>query len=1179
MPDLPLASPPPSAPRLPAGSAAALDMLAESLVEARAKAGYSAPRNADAMILRGADGKGSFDIELPAEGKAPVGIKLRWWAARKHWVPQCSCNDFRAFRTCAHLAPAALALRRLVPAASGEAATKPVHSPFAEDVAARADRKLTPAEWKRLDDLTKCHQKYLAQGRLNDWDLGRAGWMPFHATFPESALPVNVPLSEADFWLCVSAECRRQNIPLPDFMGPITAATQPGPAVVEFFSARERRAWADSLDRLSPSGEDDAPAARAEYRLRLVPGAAQFECRTSAEDSFQSPPDDTVRRWLAGSASACPLPADGALALRMLQRDVFVARSKLSWSSASDLEHFARIIAQPTLRPFITDFDGDPVVFHTEPLAWRLREPQATDPAYTFELATAEGEPFTQAIQATLPGPDTFYLCSDGIRPGPADLPKRQGHVVRVPAAVMESAVGLRLARRAGVEAPPSVTQRVRVEAMPVVVEVRLGRELKRRTVEWVQLEAFTTTAAGKRVERLGKDAWIPLAAAGVAGPESDFVLPDRRLAEAVLRWVAQSAFSRDAFSGQFRQLVGSATFAADFHAWLKQAPPGVTLNLEGELLSLLTGEIKVELKVEVQPDSESDWFGLKLRSEWTSHDLSPQEIELLRAASGRWVRLPGKGWRRLEVNADAATLEALARIGLDPADADGTAVRAHALQLAGGPTHLLPAETAEAVRRRAGEIKLRVAPPTPKGLKAELRPYQTDGFHFLSYLTENRFGGVLADDMGLGKTVQTIAWLVHLREAAKGKPKPILVICPKSVMENWRAECERFAPGLKARVWRASEGSDFVPMAKEADLHIINYAHLRLIEGRWPKAPFLAVVADEAQAVKNPDSDSHRALCAVPAVNRLALTGTPIENRLLDLWAILAFSMPGLLGPRSAFQRRFGAKADPHARLRLAARVRPFLLRRTKAQVATDLPERIEEDLVCELEGNQRTLYDAEVKRARAILLKLGTPRELDSARFNILASLTRLRQICCDSRLVLPEETQEGAKIEALREQLETLLDEGQKVLVFSQFTSFLDLVDTALAAAFPDIPRFRLDGSTENRGELVADFQAKEGAAVFLLSLKAGGTGLNLTGASYVILCDPWWNPAVENQAIDRTHRIGQTQKVIAYRLVARDTVEEKIRTLQAGKKALAEDVLGEERFAQSLDMDDFKFLLDG
>ena len=289
-----------------------------------------------------------------------------------------------------------------------------------------------------------------------------------------------------------------------------------------------------------------------------------------------------------------------------------------------------------------------------------------------------------------------------------------------------------------------------------------------------------------------------------------------------------------------------------------------------------------------------------------------------------------------------------------------------------------------------------------------------------------------------------------------------------------------------------------------------------------------------------------------------------------------MTFAMPGMLGKRTAFAKSFDQRSDPLARTRLAARVRPFVLRRTKNEVAKDLPERSEEDLHCELDGPQATLYRAELKRARAALLNIQTSKELDKKRFNILTSLLRLRQICCHPALVSEKAANaESAKLNALFDVLEPIIAEGHKVLVFSQFVQMLAIIRAEIERR--EWPHFLLTGDTEDRGALVQNFQQSEGAAVFLISLRAGGFGLNLTAASYVVLYDPWWNPAVENQAIDRTHRIGQTSHVIAYRLLIKESIEEKIRKLQRSKSALAEDILGEESFTRALTLDDFRFLL--
>jgi SNF2 family DNA or RNA helicase len=526
----------------------------------------------------------------------------------------------------------------------------------------------------------------------------------------------------------------------------------------------------------------------------------------------------------------------------------------------------------------------------------------------------------------------------------------------------------------------------------------------------------------------------------------------------------------------------------------------------------------------------------------------------------------------------DDADAEQLSEMGLNPMEFNGPPQRYHALQLATSAAQRLLEKTArEGVRRRAEELQMRVTPEVPAGISATMRAYQVEGFHFLAYLSTNSFGGILADDMGLGKTLQTLAWIAWMRTQPDFDGKPVLVVCPKSVVQNWISEAKRFLPALRTLIWRGGDAKSLQKAVVKKDLVVINYAQLRISAEALTSRMWHALVLDEAQYIKNPASQTAVTACSLQGKHRLALSGTPIENRLMDLWSIMQFAMPGLLGLRSHFQRQYDSRSDVLARRRLAARVRPFVLRRTKNEVAKDLPARIEEDLLVEMEGKQKTLYSAELKRARQALLKIKTSKELDKDRFNVLTSLLRLRQICCHPGLVSEEHGYaDSAKLEALTDLLEPLIEQGHKVLVFSQFVEMLERVERELDAR--DWTSFMLTGETENRGQLVEEFQAYEGAAVFLISLRAGGMGLNLTAASYVVLFDPWWNPAVENQAIDRTHRIGQTQQVIAYRLVAKDSIEEKIRQLQRAKSAMAGDILGEESFAKALTLDDFKFLME-
>src|ERR1019366_7577649 len=399
------------------------------------------------------------------------------------------------------------------------------------------------------------------------------------------------------------------------------------------------------------------------------------------------------------------------------------------------------------------------------------------------------------------------------------------------------------------------------------------------------------------------------------------------------------------------------------------------------------------------------------------------------------------------------------------------------------------------------------------------------------------------------------------------------------SVLHNWRREAERFTPGLKVLVLESGAARhNLRKQIPQCDLIVTNYALLRRDLEELQKFDFRAAILDEAQFIKNPGAQVTQSVKQLKSEHRLALTGTPLENRLLDLWSIVDFIQPGYLGNQEHFTETYEPRgenaesAQRIARRRLSAKLRPLLLRRLKKHVAKDLPERIEQRRDCQLGDEQRKLYLAELRRSREQVMKTVAEKGLNKSKMHVLAALTRLRQICCHPKLV-DSDTVSG-KTETLFELLEPLIAEGQKVLVFSQFVRMLQLLEEECRQR--QIPTHILTGQTKDRQQAVATFQNDPNPAAFLLSLRAAGTGLNLTAASYVGLYDPWWNPAVEMQAIDRTHRIGQTSTVMAYRLLMKDSIEQKIRQLQRAKAALAEDVLGEEKFAHSLTLNDLRFL---
>ena len=450
---------------------------------------------------------------------------------------------------------------------------------------------------------------------------------------------------------------------------------------------------------------------------------------------------------------------------------------------------------------------------------------------------------------------------------------------------------------------------------------------------------------------------------------------------------------------------------------------------------------------------------------------------------------------------------------------------------------------------------------PLPADLTATLRPYQHAGVSWLCFLRDAGLGAVLADDMGLGKTLQTLC-------AIQGRT---LVVCPRSVVFNWADEIAKFRPGLTLSIYHGPRRS----LDRAADIVITTYAVLRLDEEVLSKEEWSCVVIDEAQAIKNPDSQVARAAYALRGEHRVALSGTPVENRLEELWSLLHFTNRGLLGGRRDFDERWArpiSNGTSGAAEALRKKGRPFVLRRIKRDVAPELPPRTDQILYCELEDSERNVYEA-VRAAtrKEVVAKLAEGSGVLAA----LEALLRLRQASCHPSLVPGQSAATSSKVERLLESLEEAVEDGHKSLVFSQWTSFLDLVEPHLDKA--GIGFVRLDGSTRDRAAVVNEFQSASGPPVMIISLKAGGTGLNLTAADHVYLLDPWWNPAVEDQAADRAHRIGQDKPVIVHKLVAKDTVEEGIIALQQRKRSLADAALGEADRAAALTRDDLLALL--
>jgi superfamily II DNA or RNA helicase len=643
--------------------------------------------------------------------------------------------------------------------------------------------------------------------------------------------------------------------------------------------------------------------------------------------------------------------------------------------------------------------------------------------------------------------------------------------------------------------------------------------------------------------------------------------------------------------------------YDSEFPLRLMDLPLRLDAVVLGEQDPAEQGQIGVRLAASIDGEAIDLWSALGRTRELRAGDKSgPRDDSLiaLHLADGRRLPLSQVQWRALDGLLDSA-------IGAFDGSLSWT-IKPHQLGLLGELDQVVGEaqidwQVPPAVRALAGQLTgdmVCETIPVPAGLQASLRPYQQLGLDWLGFLGRNGLGGILADDMGLGKTVQVLAHI--LAEQAAGRLQaPVLVVAPKSVLPNWQQETARFAPSLRCLALEGSARRKRFTELHTFDLVLTTYPLLSRDLAMWRDQPLALAVFDESQMLKNPATQAAKAARALRTERRLALTGTPLENHLGELWAQVDLVAPKLLGDRRSFEKRY---RSPLLKLRdgndleqLRTRIRPFLLRRTKDQVARDLPPKTVVVRRIALEGAQAERYESMRARLSTQLEDLiAQGRGLQGQRMRVLEALLRLRQLCCDPRLlpaddVAPDDSSASerprrtgvtasrgsAKLEHLLEMIAELLAEGRRILVFSQFTSMLALLAEALQRQRR--PYLLLTGDSNDRQTPVRRFQERE-VPLFLISLRAGGFGLNLTAADTVIHYDPWWNPAIEAQATDRAHRIGQDKPVFVYRLIAADTVEERILALQARKRELADTLFDEsgQSLASGLSPDDWLTLLD-
>jgi superfamily II DNA or RNA helicase len=576
------------------------------------------------------------------------------------------------------------------------------------------------------------------------------------------------------------------------------------------------------------------------------------------------------------------------------------------------------------------------------------------------------------------------------------------------------------------------------------------------------------------------------------------------------------------------------------------------------------------------------DWLSVKIAYESEGIGVEREELERVLREGKKYVRLSDNSFAPIDAERVKALLDrevelivAAGKTGKIPLSQAG-----RVQELLEHAANSMVAPGAKELFQKLASIDEIKAAKKPKGLKATLRPYQEQGLSWLRFIHEIGSGGVLADDMGLGKTLETIALLLSLKNEAKDEALRALIVAPTSVVTNWVREIERFAPALTTALWHGAGRRDQTDELENSNVIITSYALLRRDIDLLKKLRLDYAILDEAQAIKNPLSATAQAAKELAATRRLALTGTPIENRLSEIWSIFDFVSPGLLGPLPKFEERYARpieQGNSERAARMRSIIHPFILRRTKTEVAKDLPPKLEVDKIVDMAPDQKAIYLQVLREVRAQVMGEVEKAGMAKSHIHILAGLTKLRQAACDPRLLgLPREFShdDSGKLDAMRELVQEVEAGGHKVLIFSQFVSMLKLICAALDE---DKIRYEyLDGSTVDRPERIERFQQDPTIPVFLISLKAGGTGLNLTAADTVIHFDPWWNPAVEDQASDRAHRIGQKKVVTVYRLVAAGTIEEKILQLKQRKKDLVNSVLSEDQTGEKLltreDLDD-------
>ncbi len=1064
--------------------------------------------------------------------------------------------------------------------------------PFQITIEKSLERQLLPEEHAYLNKIEKRFQRVQSTGKIFDHDMVRLHPKWRIETIEPLELWPEQPNTIREFWDFMAFALDDKGLAIPAFLRRTTDLTQIRERLRAWKQASTVPQWQERIRRFTALGETAAGEHRlaCDFRLLITTNEARLQMKQgngeggAVFETVSASALGSLRREHARGA----LVMEGGAELLLLAcfcLAVEEAPETFRLDVEKNAEWLGALFHQPEVGSRLLTLDEVPFYRAEPPLRWDGADLEGS-PLFHLRLISHDGSVPPSPLRA-LPGAETLYLSAEIIYRGPRWFgdDTRVDASIDIPSPALMSADGIAFLETLAVPLPESLKKKIRRESLTVQITAHCMARQALAGAEYVTLRVEALDPAGVCRETLRSRGWERQPEEGQH--EMDVIRCHERSALTTAAALLETLRpSYDLEQNGFRLRI-TKTFPDQFQQWAQNLPAGVTLNADEQLRTILADPLIARVRVEAAQTQSIDWLDLRLVFDIEGADLKPAEIRRLVAAKGGFVRLADGTWRRVQIELSDEQREMIEKLGIDLDEFSDEAHRVHLRHIAGkAVSEFINPKAWEQISARLADAELESRPPVPERLNATLRPYQVEGFHFLAYLTVNSIGGILADDMGLGKTLQAIAWLLWLRERAGSNQTessvqvaPSLVVCPKSVLDVWAAELAKCTPHLRVQVLHEKDELDIDALRNNLDVLVLNYAQLRGSIDSLHTLSWLAVILDEGQQIKNPDSKAAKAARHLRAENRLVLTGTPLENRLLDLWSLMTFATPGALGDRPYFHRHFDRRKDERATERLSARLRPFMIRRTKGQVAKELPARTEESMLCEMSGVQEQLYRDELARAQHMVLNTSGFDGLNRQRFAILQALTRLRQICCHPSLVQKDAagTDDSAKLTATLDLIEELHAEGHKVLLFSQFVSMLKIIREKLEAM--SLPYHWLTGASTNRAEIVRGFQEDTNASVFLLSLKAGGSGLNLTAASYVILYDPWWNPAVEAQAIDRAHRIGQTQPVMAYRMLTKNTIEEKIMLLQQKKNIMAANVLGGEAgFSRTLEREDFEFLFD-